>query len=52
MYVIYIILKIKEGEGEAGGGKRLTEDERNKIGAKILKAEMKGDKVRKIIMHH
>lgn len=39
------LLQIKEGDEETGGGKKLSEDERNKIGAKILKAEMKGDKV-------
>ncbi|GMT19581.1 hypothetical protein PFISCL1PPCAC_10878, partial [Pristionchus fissidentatus] len=36
--------EVKGDDGESGGGKKLTEDERNKIGAKILKAEMKGDK--------
>ncbi|KAF8358991.1 hypothetical protein PRIPAC_93986 [Pristionchus pacificus] len=36
--------QIKEGDEETGGGKKLSEDERNKIGAKILKAEIKGDK--------
>ncbi|GMS89578.1 hypothetical protein PENTCL1PPCAC_11753, partial [Pristionchus entomophagus] len=36
--------EIKGGDEGSGGGKKLTEDERNKIGAKILKAEMKGDK--------
>lgn len=34
------------------GGAPLTEDEKNKLSAKILKAEMKGDTVRKHYFCH